>query len=107
MCTSAGPPTGGQLGRFALGPTPLGAQKDRYTLIEQSNHLLEQSGIILWGGPTFISCPGPVKFSRRPCVPLNAYSKIINCLTCLLEYRIRQNFRGGKLSQFLRFFTQP
>ena len=24
-----------------------------------------------------------------------------------LNYRIRQNFRGGKLSRFLRFFTQP
>ena len=33
----------GQLGRFALGLTLLGAPKDRYTLIEQSNPLLKQS----------------------------------------------------------------
>ena len=37
--TYTGQPTGGgQLGHFALGPTLLGVQEDRYTLIEQSSH---------------------------------------------------------------------
>ena len=49
-----------QLGHFALGP-----QEDQYTLIELSNNLLKQSSH--YGeGPTFISCSGPLKFSRQP-----------------------------------------
>ena len=43
---------GGQLERFARGPTLLGAQKDRYTLIEQSNPLLKQSSYYV-GGPVY------------------------------------------------------
>ena len=27
--------------------------------------------------------------------------------TCVFVYRIRQNFRGGKLSRFSRIFVQP
>ena len=42
---------GGQQGRFAQCPTAYGPQKDRYTLIEQSNTLLKQS--------LHIFCPGP------------------------------------------------
>ena len=52
---------GGQLGRFALGPTLLMCPKRStgYTLIEQLNTLLKQSLHIFY--------PGPLKLSLRPC----------------------------------------
>ena len=54
MCTSAG--QGGQLGRFALGPTLLGLPK-RLIYSNRTVKSFIKAVIILWGGPTFISCP--------------------------------------------------
>ena len=64
-------------GAFCPGPYSAGGPKDQYTLIEQSNTLLKQSSYYGEGPPTFISCPEPLKFSRRPCVPLNTYSDLL------------------------------
>ena len=64
MCTSAGQPTGGgggQLERFSLGHTLLGPQKSIYSNRTVKSFI--KAVIILWGGPTFISCPEPLKFS--------------------------------------------